>query len=105
MTTRGVTRSLRLSGFPAWLIWLTVHLWYLVGFPEPTSFCHPVVFELCYPGRRRRSEIFAGEHRDGEREDHGEVAERPDGNLPAVHVAAAEGAELEKEPSQAGRPA
>jgi NADH dehydrogenase len=24
--------SLKLSGFPAWLTWLTVHLWYLVGF-------------------------------------------------------------------------
>jgi NADH dehydrogenase len=23
---------IRLSGFPAWLAWLTVHLWYLVGF-------------------------------------------------------------------------
>ena len=23
---------LRLSGFPAWLTWLFVHLWYLIGF-------------------------------------------------------------------------
>jgi NADH dehydrogenase len=22
----------RLSGFPAWLTWLFVHLWYLIGF-------------------------------------------------------------------------
>ena len=25
-------KGLRLSGFLAWLTWLTVHLWYLVGF-------------------------------------------------------------------------
>ena len=25
-------RGLKLSGLPAWLIWLVVHLWYLVGF-------------------------------------------------------------------------
>jgi NADH dehydrogenase len=25
-------KGLRLSGFPAWLLWLVVHLWYLVGF-------------------------------------------------------------------------
>jgi NADH dehydrogenase len=25
-------KGLRLSGFLAWFIWLTVHLWYLVGF-------------------------------------------------------------------------
>jgi NADH:quinone reductase (non-electrogenic) len=25
-------KRLRLSGFPAWVTWLTVHLWYLVGF-------------------------------------------------------------------------
>jgi NADH dehydrogenase len=24
--------ALRLSGFPAWAVWLTVHLWYLIGF-------------------------------------------------------------------------
>jgi NADH:ubiquinone reductase (H+-translocating) len=24
--------GVRLSGFPAWLIWLVVHIWYLVGF-------------------------------------------------------------------------
>jgi NADH dehydrogenase len=23
---------IRLSGFPAWLTWLVVHLWYLIGF-------------------------------------------------------------------------
>ncbi len=23
---------MRLSGFPAWVTWLVVHLWYLVGF-------------------------------------------------------------------------
>jgi NADH:quinone reductase (non-electrogenic) len=26
------TRGLRLSGFPAWMIWLVVHLYYLIGF-------------------------------------------------------------------------
>jgi NADH dehydrogenase len=25
-------KGLRLSGLPAWLTWLVVHLWYLVGF-------------------------------------------------------------------------
>jgi NADH:quinone reductase (non-electrogenic) len=25
-------KGLRLSGFPAWLTWLFVHLWYLIGF-------------------------------------------------------------------------
>ncbi len=25
-------KHLRLSGFPAWVTWLTVHLWYLIGF-------------------------------------------------------------------------
>jgi len=24
--------AVRLSGFPAWVIWLTVHIWYLIGF-------------------------------------------------------------------------
>lgn len=26
------TRRLSLSGFPAWIVWLAVHLWYLIGF-------------------------------------------------------------------------
>jgi NADH dehydrogenase len=25
-------KFLKLSGFPAWLVWLGVHLWYLIGF-------------------------------------------------------------------------
>jgi NADH dehydrogenase len=25
-------KGLRLSGFPAWFMWLVIHLWYLVGF-------------------------------------------------------------------------
>ncbi len=25
-------KGIRLSGFPAWMIWLVVHLWYLIGF-------------------------------------------------------------------------
>ena len=25
-------KGVRVSGFPAWLLWLTIHLWYLVGF-------------------------------------------------------------------------
>jgi NADH:ubiquinone reductase (H+-translocating) len=28
----GDLHVLRLSGFPAWITWLVVHLWYLVGF-------------------------------------------------------------------------
>ena len=24
--------AIRLSGFPAWVTWLVVHLWYLIGF-------------------------------------------------------------------------
>ena len=24
--------AVRLSGFPAWVTWLVVHLWYLIGF-------------------------------------------------------------------------
>ena len=25
-------RGLQVSGFPAWVLWLAVHLWYLIGF-------------------------------------------------------------------------
>jgi len=25
-------KFLKLSGLPAWLVWLVVHLWYLIGF-------------------------------------------------------------------------
>ncbi len=28
------TRGLRLSGFPAWMIWLVVHIYYLIGFED-----------------------------------------------------------------------
>ena len=47
--------------------------------------------------RRRALEIAAREREQGERERDAEVADRPDADPPAVHVRAAERAELEEE--------
>jgi NADH:quinone reductase (non-electrogenic) len=55
---------LRLSGFPAWLTWLLVHLWYLIGFQNRLL----VLVRWCYSflTRGRGARLIAGPGPNGE---------------------------------------
>ena len=44
-------RGLRLSGFVAWITWLLVHLWYLVGFQNRLLVLLRWVFSFVTHGR------------------------------------------------------
>ena len=48
-------KFLHLSGFVAWLTWLTVHLWYMIGF-EPAVGAHPLGVQLPHPRPRRQAD-------------------------------------------------
>ena len=48
-------KGLHLSGFLAWLTWLFVHLWYLVGFQNRAARVHPLVGQLLHPRPRPRA--------------------------------------------------
>jgi NADH:ubiquinone reductase (H+-translocating) len=50
---------LRLSGFPAWVAWLVVHLWYLIGFQNRLL----VLIRWCasFVTRGRGARLIAGE--------------------------------------------
>ena len=47
-------KPVRLSGFPAWLIWLTVHLWYLIGFENRLLVLTRWAFSFIAHGRGAR---------------------------------------------------
>ena len=47
---------LRLSGFTAWLTWLLVHLWYLIGVPEPAAGVHALGDQLHHARPRRAAD-------------------------------------------------
>jgi NADH dehydrogenase len=47
-------KGLRLSGLPAWLIWLFVHLWYLVGFQNRLLVFTQWLFSFATHGRGAR---------------------------------------------------
>jgi NADH dehydrogenase len=57
-------RGLQLSGFPAWLVWMFVHLGFLNGFANrfatTTSWCRSIV------GRGRRERVFSVAHTGGD---------------------------------------
>ncbi len=46
-------KGLKLSGFIAWITWLVVHLWYLVGFQNRDPRLHPLVRQLRHARPRR----------------------------------------------------
>jgi len=54
-------KFLRLSGFVAWLTWLTVHLWYLVGFENRLLVLIRWAFSFLTHGRGARLITEAGE--------------------------------------------
>jgi len=43
-----------LSGFPAWITWLTVHLWYLIGFENRLLVLTRWAFSFIAHGRGAR---------------------------------------------------
>ena len=45
---------IRLSGFPAWITWLTVHLWYLIGFENRLLVLTRWAFSFIAHGRGAR---------------------------------------------------
>ena len=57
---------LRLSGFPAWLTWLLVHIWYLIGFQNRMLVLVRWIYSFLTRGRGAR--LIAGPGRDGRRE-------------------------------------
>jgi NADH dehydrogenase len=46
--------GLRLSGFPAWVTWLVVHLWYLIGFQNRLLVVIRWLFSFLTRGRGAR---------------------------------------------------
>jgi NADH dehydrogenase len=54
---------LRLSGFPAWLAWLLVHIWYLIGFQNRLLVLVRWIYSFVTRGRGAR--LIAGPGRDG----------------------------------------
>jgi NADH dehydrogenase len=54
----------RLSGFPAWLTWLFVHLWYLIGFQNRLLVFVRWSFSFLTRGRGARVIAEGGEERD-----------------------------------------
>ncbi len=45
-------KGIRVGGFPAWVIWLVVHLWYLIGFRIDCSY-DPLDVQLPHARPRR----------------------------------------------------
>ena len=56
-------KGVRLSGFLAWVIWLTVHLWYLVGFQNRVLVF--IRWSFSFATRGRGARLITGE-RDGD---------------------------------------
>jgi len=51
--------AIRLSGFPAWVAWLVVHLWYLVGFQNRLLVL--IRWSFSFLTRRRGSRLITGQ--------------------------------------------
>jgi NADH:ubiquinone reductase (H+-translocating) len=61
-------KGVRLSGFPAWVTWLVVHLWYLIGFQNRLLVLIRWSFSFATHGRGARlitDASMRGEQRDG----------------------------------------
>ncbi len=54
----------RLSGLPAWVIWLVVHIWYLIGFQNRIVVLIRWGLSFLSSGRAEGSRIIAGSGRD-----------------------------------------
>jgi NADH dehydrogenase len=54
----------RLSGLPAWVIWLVVHIWYLIGFQNRIVVLIRWALSFLSSGRAEGSRIIAGSSRD-----------------------------------------
>ena len=54
---------IRLSGLPAWLIWLVVHIWYLIGFQNRLVVMLRWSLSFLSRGRTQGSRIIAGASR------------------------------------------
>ncbi len=54
---------LKLSGFPAWLTWLLVHLWYLIGFQNRLLVL--IRWSVSFVSRGRGARLIAGPGEDG----------------------------------------
>jgi NADH:quinone reductase (non-electrogenic) len=54
-------KGVRVSGFPAWLLWLTIHLWYLVGFQNRVLVFIRWAVSFATHGRGARLITAAGE--------------------------------------------
>ncbi len=52
-------RGVRMSGVPAWVTWLVVHLWYLIGFQNRVVVLIRWAFSLATRGRGAR--LITGE--------------------------------------------
>jgi NADH:ubiquinone reductase (H+-translocating) len=66
-------RVIRLSGFPAWVTWLAVHLWYLIGFQNRLLVLTRWGFSFLTHGRGAR--LISGQRHRGADGRHGQ--ERP----------------------------
>ena len=53
------TGKLRLSGFPAWLAWLFVHIWYLIGFRNRLAVL--LNWSFSYVTYRRGARLITGD--------------------------------------------
>jgi NADH dehydrogenase len=71
--------ALRLSGFLAWVTWLVVHLWYLVGFQNRVLVLIQWAFSFLTRGRGARL-ITGGDEEpaaaSGRRQHNGELADK-----------------------------
>jgi NADH dehydrogenase len=59
-------KGLRLSGFLAWMTWLFVHLWYLIGFQNRVLVLIRWAFSFVSHGRGARLITEAGEQSGGD---------------------------------------
>jgi NADH dehydrogenase len=60
---------LRLSGFPAWMIWLVIHIWYLIGFQNRLLVI--VQWTFSFIGHGRSGRLIVGTPEDPEIADKG----------------------------------
>jgi len=57
-------RVLRFAGFPAWVVWVVVHLYFLIGFAN--RFFVMLQWVLAFLTKRRQVRVFPGQARDPE---------------------------------------
>jgi len=56
-------RFLRFAGFPAWLVWAAVHIYFLIGFAN--RFFVLVQWGLTFVTKRRQVRVFSGTEQRG----------------------------------------